>query len=189
MKWSVTIPAGVFQTGINFGLINPGTSIDGTLDLAITGTNTAQVTQDADNIALVIPVKTSNGQALPSTVKFDVPNMHWTARTGKIDFRLYGANVSVKIGLPSPVVFVCKPTKAVSFVSTKAVGVSTATTTTTIPATTTTEVASGGPTTTTPGQLVVTGAGSTLVQVLIALMFLDLGYLVLSLRRRPSNLR
>jgi hypothetical protein len=190
MKWSVTIPAGVFQTGINFGLINPGTSIDGTLDLAITGTNTVQVTQDADNIALVIPVKTSNGQALPSTVKFDVPTMHWTARTGKIDFRLYGANVSVKIGLPSPVVFVCKPTKPTSFVSTKAVGVSTATTTTTtIPATTTTQVASEAPGTTTPGQLVVTGAGSTLVQVLIALMFLDLGYLVLSLRRRPSRLR
>lgn len=187
MKWSVTIPAGVFQTGINFGLITPGTSIDGELDIAITGTNTAQSVQDPPKIDLVVPVKTSNGQALPSTVKFDVPDMTWTARSGKINFLMYGANVSVKIGLPSPVVFVCKPVKGGAFASTTAVGVSTATTT--IPATTTTAVASEAPTTTTPGQLVVTGAGSTLVQVLIALLFLDLGYLVLSLRRQPRSLR
>jgi hypothetical protein len=187
MKWSVTIPAGVFQTGINFGLITPGSSIDGELDLAITGTNTAQSVQDPAKIDLIVPVKTSNGQALSSTVKFDVPDMTWTARSGKINFLLYGANVSVKIGLPNPVVFVCKPTKGGAFATTEAVGVSTATTT--IPATTTTAVASEAPTTTTPGQLVVTGAGSTLVQVLIALIFLDLGYLVLSLRRRPRSLR
>ncbi|MFM2077704.1 MAG: hypothetical protein RJA49_1594, partial [Actinomycetota bacterium] len=134
MKWSVTIPAGVFQTGINFGLITPGTSIDGTLDLAITASNTVQTTQDSPKIPLVVPVRTgANGLALPSTVKFDVPDMTWTARTGKIDFLLYGANVSVRIGLPNPVVFVCKPTKGGPFVSTKAVGVSTATT---LPATT-----------------------------------------------------
>jgi hypothetical protein len=185
MKWSVTIPAGVFQTGINFGLITPGTSIDGTLDLAITATNTVQTTQDSPKIPLVVPVKTgANGLALPSTVKFDVPDMTWTARTGKIDFLLYGANVSVRIGLPNPVVFVCKPTKGGAFVSTKAVGVSTATT---LPATTsTTQVASEAPTTTVAGQLVVTGSTTaTLVQILIGLIFLDLGYLVLSLRRRP----
>ena len=101
---------------------------------------------------------------------------------GKIDFRMYGANVAVKIGLPSPVVFVCKPTAGGAFVSTKAVGQSTATTTST------TEVASEAPTTTTPGSLVVTGStGATIVQVIAALLLIDIGYLVLSLRRRPRR--
>ncbi len=188
MKWSVTIPAGVFQTGINFGLITPGSSISGSLDLAINGTNTAQGTQDAPKINLTIPVTVDGGGlAKPSTVKFDVPDMRWTALTGKIDFRMYGANVSVRIGLPNPVVFVCKPTAGGAFVSTKAVGVSSITTTTT-------EVASEAPSTTAAasggGSLVVTGStGATIVQILLALLLLDLGYLVLSLRRTPRRLR
>ena len=181
MKWSVTIPAGVFQTGINFGLITPGSNITGTLDLAINGTNTAQLTQDAPKINLTIPVTVdSAGQAKPSTVTFAVPDMKWTALSGKIDFRMYGANVAVKIGLPNPVVFVCKPTSGGPFVSTVAVGQSTATTTT--------EVASEAPTTTVAGSLVVTGStGATIVQVIAALLLIDLGYLVLSLRRKPRR--
>lgn len=183
MKWSVTIPAGVFQTGINFGLITPGSNIAGTLDLAINATNTAQVTQDAPKINLSIPVTVdSGGLAKASTVNFNVPDMTWTALSGKIDFRMYGANVAVKIGLPSPVVFVCKPTAGGAFVSTNAVGQSTATTTST------TEVASEAPTTTTPGSLVVTGStGATIVQIIAALLLIDLGYLVLSLRRKPRR--
>jgi hypothetical protein len=185
LKWSVTIPAGVFQTGINFGLITPGSNITGTLDLAVNGTNTAQATQDAPKINLTIPVTVDGGGlAKPSTVNFTVPDMTWTALSGKIDFRMYGANVAVKIGLPNPVVFVCKPTSGGPFVSTVAVGQSTATTTT--------EVASEAPapTTTVPGSLVVTGStGATIVQVIAALLLIDLGYLVLSLRRKPRRAR
>ncbi len=186
MAWKVTIPAGVFQTGINFGLITPGTSIKGTLDLAITGTNTQQTTQDSPKINLTIPVTTNaDGTAKPTTVSFTVADMQWTARSGKMDFSMYGANVSVSIGLPSPVVFVCKPTKGGAFVSSLAVGDSTATTTTIVDA--------GGPvptTTTLAGDLVVTGStGSMLVQLLAALLLLDIGYLVLSLRRSPRRAR
>jgi hypothetical protein len=183
LKWSVTIPAGVFQTGINFGLITPGSNISGTLDLAVNGTNTAQATQDAPKINLTIPVTVdAGGLAKPSTVNFTVPDMTWTALSGKIDFRMYGANVSVRIGLPNPVVFVCKPTSGGPFVSTVAVGQSTATTTT--------EVASEAPapSTTVAGSLVVTGStGATIVQVIAALLLIDLGYLVLSLRRKPRR--
>jgi hypothetical protein len=180
-KWSVTIPASVFQTGINFGLITPGTSIAGTLDLAINAKNTAQVTQDAPKIELTIPVTVdAGGLAKPSTVNFTVPDLTWTARSGRIDFRMYGANVGVRIGLPNPVVFVCKPKAGGPFVSTTAVGQSTATTTT--------EVASEAPTTTAAGSLVVTGStGATVVQVIVALLLVDLGYLMLSLRRRPRR--
>ena len=185
MAWKVTIPASVFQTGINFGLITPGSSIKGTLDLAITGTNTQQTTQDSPKINLTIPVTTNaDGTAKPTTVSFTVADMQWTARSGKMDFSMYGANVSVSIGLPSPVVFVCKPTKGGAFVSSLAVGESTATTTTIVDA--------GGPvpTTTIAGELVVTGStGSMLVQLLAGLLLLDIGYLVLSLRRSPRRAR
>lgn len=181
MKWRVTIPAGVFQTGINFGLLSPGTPVTGTLDLAIKGTKTAQDVQDATKINLTVPVTVNaQGQANPSTVEFTVPDMKWTALSGKIDFSMYGANVSVKIGLPNPVVFVCKPASAAPFLSITAVGSSSITTTT--------EVATEGPTTTV-GQLVVTGPGDSLwVQGLAALALLDLGYLVLSLRA-PRRMR
>ncbi len=188
MKWSVTIPASVFQTGINFGLITPGSTITGSLDLAVNGTNTLQGTQDAPKINLTIPVTVDGaGQAKASTVNFAVPDMDWTALSGKIDFRMYGANVSVRIGLPNPVVFVCKPTGGAAFVSTNAVGSSSITTTTT-------EVASEAPSTTAAagggGSLVVTGStGATIVQALLALLLLDLGYLVLSLRRTPRRVR
>ena len=135
----------------------------------------------APKINLTIPVTVdAGGLAKPSTVNFTVPDTTWTALSGKIDFRMYGANVGVKIGLPNPVVFVCKPTKGGAFVSTNAVGQSTITTTT--------EVASEAPTTTAAGSLVVTGStGATIVQVIAALLLLDLGYLVLSLRRRPRR--
>jgi hypothetical protein len=183
MVWKVTIPASVFQTGINFGLITPGSTIKGTLDLAITGTNTLQTTQDSTKLNLNFPVATNpDGTAKPATVSFTVADMQWTARSGKMDFSMYGANVSVSIGLPSPVVFVCKPTKGGAFVSSLAVGESTATTTTI--------VASEGPvpTTTIAGELVVTGStGSMLVQLLAGLLLLDIGYLVLSLRRSPRR--
>jgi hypothetical protein len=183
MAWKVTIPASVFQTGINFGLITPGSTIKGTLDLAITGTNTLQTTQDSTKLNLNFPVATNpDGTAKPATVSFTVADMQWTARSGKMDFSMYGANVSVSIGLPSPVVFVCKPTKGGAFVSSLAVGESTATTTTI--------VASEGPvpTTTIAGELVVTGStGSMLVQLLAGLLLLDIGYLVLSLRRSPRR--
>jgi hypothetical protein len=119
---------------------------------------------------------------MSATVSFTVADMQWTARSGKMDFSMYGANVSVSIGLPSPVVFVCKPTKGGAFVSSLAVGESTATTTTI--------VASEGPvpTTTIAGELVVTGStGSMLVQLLAGLLLLDIGYLVLSLRRSPRR--
>lgn len=187
MKWSVTIPASVFQTGINFGLITPGSTISGSLDLAINATHTVQGTQDAPKINLTIPVTVDGGGlAKPSTVNFAVPDMDWTALSGTIDFRMYGANVSVKIGLPNPVVFVCKPTAGGAFVSTNAVGSSSITTTTEVAseAPSTTAAASGG------GSLVVTGStGATIVQVLLALLLLDIGYLVLSLRRTPRRLR
>jgi len=186
MAWKVTIPASVFQTGINFGLIAPGSTIKGTLDLAITGTNTLQTTQDSAKINLNIPVTTNpDGTAKPATVSFTVADMQWTARSGKMDFSMYGANVSVSIGLPSPVVFVCKPTSGGAFVSSLAVGQSTATTTTV--------VESGGPvatSTTLAGELVVTGStGSMLVQLIAGLLLLDIGYLVLSLRRSPRRAR
>ena len=185
MGWKVTIPASVFQTGINFGLITPGSTIKGTLDLAITGTNTVQTTQDSAKINLNIPVTTNaDGTAKPATVSFTVADMQWTARSGKMDFSMYGANVSVSIGLPQPVVFVCKPTSGGAFVSSVAVGESTATTTTIVDA--------GGPvpTTTIAGELVVTGStGSMLVQLIAALLLLDIGYLVLSLRRSPRRAR
>lgn len=186
MKWNVTIPASVFQTGINFGLITPGSTISGSLDLAINATHTVQGTQDAPKINLTIPVTVDGGGlAKPSTVNFSVPDMDWTALSGTIDFRMYGANVSVKIGLPNPVVFVCKPTAGGAFVSTNAVGSSSITTTTT-------EVASEAPSTTAAaaggGSLVVTGStGATIVQVLLALLLLDIGYLLLSLRRAPRR--
>jgi hypothetical protein len=104
---------------------------------------------------------------------------------------MYGANVAVKLTPTLQVVFVCKPTTTGPFVSTNAVGVSTATTTTTS-TTTTVRVASGAvvPTSTTvaASNLVRTGpSGSIVVQVLAALLFLDLGYLVLSLRRSPRR--
>jgi hypothetical protein len=186
LAWKVTIPASVFQTGINFGLITPGSTIKGTLDLAITGTNTVQTTQDSAKINLNIPVTTNpDGTAKPATVSFTVADMQWTARSGKMDFSMYGANVSVSIGLPSPVVFVCKPTSGGAFVSSTAVGQSTATTTT--------AVESGGPvatSTTVAGELVVTGStGSMLVQLIAGLLLLDIGYLVLSLRRSPRRAR
>ncbi|MFZ4718345.1 MAG: hypothetical protein ACOYMR_02905 [Ilumatobacteraceae bacterium] len=185
MKWGVTIPASVFQTGINFGLITPGSNISGSMDLAIKGTNTTEGTQDAPKIDITIPVTVgADGQARPSTVQFTVPDMAWTARSGRIDMSMYGANVSVRIGLPNPVVFVCKPTAGTPFVSTKAVGVSTATTTTVVEseAPTPTTVDGGG------GELVVTGSTTaTFVQILIALLLLDIGYLVLSLRRSPRR--
>ena len=189
MKWKVTIPASVFQTGINLGLVTPGVPITGTLDLAITSTNTQQTTQDSPKLPLSVPVTAgADGLALPSTVAFDVPDMTWTARSGKIDMAMYGANVTVKLTPTLQVVFVCKPTTTGPFVSTNAVGVSTATTSTT----TTVRVASGAvvPTSTTVAaqSLVRTGpSGSIVVQVLAALVFLDLGYLALSLRRSPRR--
>jgi mucin-2 len=181
MKWDVTIPAGVFQTGLNLGLISAGTPLQGLLDLGILGTNTAQGVQDVRNIGLTVPVLTdSAGAALPSTVKFDVPNASWTALTGQMDFSMNGAEVSVKVG-PLSVLFKCKPTSGGPFVSTRATGVS--------HITTTTRVASGGPTVgAAGGTLVSTGPRDNLwIQLLAALVLLDLGYLTMSLLRRPRR--
>jgi hypothetical protein len=67
-------------------------------------------------------------------------------------------------------------------VSTNAVGVSTATTTTLVSS------AAVAPTTTVAQSLVVTGpSGSLVVQILMGLVLLDLGYLTLSLRRSPRR--
>jgi len=181
MKWDVTIPAAVFQTGLNLGLISAGTPLQGLLDLSIKGTNTAQGVQDAANIALTVPVQTDGaGAALPSTVKFDVPNLGWTALTGQMDFSMSGAHVSVKVG-PLSVVFNCKPTSGGPFVSAQASGVS--------HITTTTSVASGGPTVgAAGGRLVSTGPRDNLwIQLLAALLLLDLGYLTMSLLRSPRR--
>ena len=181
-KWSVTVPAGVFQTGINFNLITPGQNLVGGLDLAIKGTNTLQGTQDSTGIKLAFPVTVdAAGAALPSTVEFTVPESTWTSMSGTIDFVFYGGNVSVSIGLPKPVIFVCKPTTSAPYVSALVVGQSSATTalpTTVKPVTT---ITSGY-------QLAVTGpTENLLVQVLIGLLFLDLGYLALSLLRSPRR--
>jgi hypothetical protein len=184
-KWAVTIPASVFQTGINLSLITPGQTITGGLDLAISATNTTQGTQDSTGISLAIPVTVgATGAALPATIEFAVPDSSWTAKSGKIDFTFYGGNVSVSIGLPKPVVFVCKPTTTTPYLSAVVVGQSSATTTTAAP-TTTVKAATA---TTTAATLVVTGPTENLVvQVLVALLFLDLGYLTLSLLRSPRR--
>jgi hypothetical protein len=184
MKWDVTIPAAVFQTGLNLGLISAGTPLQGLLDLSIQGTNTAQGVQDAANIGLTVPVQTDGtGAALPSTVKFDVPNLSWTALTGQMDFSMSGAHVSVKVG-PLSVVFNCKPTSGGAFVTAQAKGVSHITTTTTA-------VASGGPTVgAAGGRLVSTGPRDNLwIQLVAALVLLDLGYLTMSLLRSPRRRR
>jgi hypothetical protein len=183
MKWDMTIPAAVFQTGMNLGVITPGTPVPGTLDLAIQGTNTAQGVQNAPNIALTVPVQTDgNGAAVPSNVKFDVPNLSWTALSGQMDFSFYGAHVAVKVG-PLNVVFICKPTSGGPFVSARANGVSNITTTT--------KVASGGPTVGAAGaRLVSTGPHDNLWMLLLAgLVLLDLGYLTMSLLRSPRRRR
>ena len=180
MHWDVNIPAGVFQTGINLGLVTPGASIPGLLDLAFKGSNTAQGVQSAPIVNLIVPVHTdSAGAAIDSTVKFDVPNLSWTALTGKIDLSMFGAHVTVTIG-PLKVVFTCTPTTSGPFVSTLAVGVSNITTTTTRVAS---AAGAAGPT------LVSTGPrGNLWIQLLAALVLLDLGYLTLTLRRSPQAL-
>jgi hypothetical protein len=91
-----------------------------------------------------------------------------------------GAEVSVKVG-PLSVLFKCKPTSGGPFVSTRATGVS--------HITTTTRVASGGPTVgAAGGTLVSTGPRDNLwIQLLAALVLLDLGYLTMSLLRRPRR--
>ncbi len=180
-KWSVTVPAGVFQTGINFNLIQAGQSLVGGLDLAIQGTNTVQGTQDSTGIVLAIPVTVDGaGAALPSTIEFTVPDSTWTSKSGTIDFTFYGGNVSVSIGLPKPVIFVCKPTTSAPYVSALVIGQSLAITA---------PPATAPPVTVATGrQLAVTGpTESLLVQVLIGLLFLDLGYLVLSVLRSPRR--
>jgi hypothetical protein len=173
----------VFQTGLNLGLISAGTPVPGLLDLAIKGTNTEQGIQDAANIGLTVPVQTDGtGAALPSTVKFDVPNMSWTALSGQMDFSMSGAHVTVTVG-PLKVAFNCKPTAGGAFVSAQASGVS--------HITTTTSVASGGPTVgAAGGTLVSTGPRDNLwIQLLAALVLLDLGYLTMSLLRAPRRRR
>jgi hypothetical protein len=183
MSWDVTVPATVFQTGLNLGLLTPGTSVTGALDLSLKGTNTAQGVQTATAIALSVPVNVdSAGKAVASTVKFDVPNQSWTALTGAMAFSMNASKVSVKVG-PLNVLFTCKVTSGGPFVSSTATGVS--------HITTTTSVASGGPTVgAAGGTLVSTGPrGDLLIQLLAALVLLDLGYLTMSLLRTPRRRR
>jgi hypothetical protein len=155
--------------------------VAGLLDLSLKGTNTAQGVQDAKNISLSVPVLTdSAGAAIASTVKFDVPSMAWTALSGRIDFSMSGARISVTVG-PAKVVFTCTPTNPGAFVSTQANGVSNITTTT--------RVASGGPSVGgAGGRLASTGPHDNLWVLLLAgLVLLDLGYLTMSLLRSPRR--
>ena len=182
LSWDVTVPDSVFQVGLNLGLLTPGATVTGALDLSLKGTNTAQGVQTATAIALSIPVNVdAAGKAVPSKVKFDVPNQSWTSLTGAMAFSMNGAKVSVKVGALN-ILFTCKVTGGGPFVSSTASGDSHITTTTTA-------VASGGPTAGgSGGKLVSTGPRDNLwIQLLAALVLLDLGYLTLSLLRTPRR--
>ena len=173
MKWSVTIPDTVFTAGLGLGLITPGTPINGTLTLSITGTNTAEGTQNLPKINLSVPVLVDGaGAAKSSTVAFNVPNVKWTAGTGTMNFSMHGASVAVKLGVLN-VAFECKATKGGPFLRSAAGGA----------ANTGTSVASEA-----PGGLVATGPRDNLwMQLVLAVLLLDLGYLTLSLRRSPRR--
>ena len=186
--WKVTVPGSVFDAGINFGLLTPGQVITGTLDVSIEGANTVEGRQAAKGIQVSIPVQlTAEGKGASATVQFTIADFTWTALTGNIPFRFYGATVSVNIGLPNPVAFVCTPVNTNAYLQTTGEGA------TSLTAATTTSVASAGPTTTATGVAAASGGsipttGSSdnlIVQIAVGLLLLDIGYLVLTLRRAP----
>jgi hypothetical protein len=176
--WRVTIPASVFQAGLNFGLLTAGQTIDGSVTIVVAATNTVETTREA-KLDVQVPVNVQAGQALAAVVDLPLPDQTWTAVSGPIDFSFRSATVSVDIGLPNPVAFSCTPTAAGPYLSTSAVG------TTTLTTTTISGVASQPPAP--PRRLPTTGADRTvLVQALVALLLLDLGYLALS-SLRPAR--
>jgi hypothetical protein len=179
LDWSVTVPASVFQTGINLGLISDGQKIDVTIGVAISASNTLERNASVGNLQVAVTVKAPGGTATDAVVPFSLKDISWTALSGPIDFRFTGATVSVDIGVIT-VDFNCSPTSNDVFVKTLAVGESTITTTTSV---------ASSPATTVPKSLPTAGVrDSLLFQGMVALLLLDLGYLLLSsLRPAPRR--
>lgn len=108
--WKVTVPASVLQTGINLGLLHAGDSPAGSAKVSVFATNTQQGTVKADPVAVVIgPIALGgDGQALPASTSFAVPDMKWTAVGGTVAFSMSAADIDVSIG-PLVITFSCTP--------------------------------------------------------------------------------
>jgi hypothetical protein len=180
LDWSVTVPASVFQTGINLGLITDGQEVALTIGVGVSGSNTLERNATVRDIRTTVRVAAPGGTAADAVVPFSLADINWTALSGPIEFRFTGSNVSVDIGLPFAVDFSCSPTSTDVFVRSLGVGESAITTTT--------SVASSATATTAPKTLVATGAPqSLLLQVMVALLLLDLGYLLITSIRPPRR--
>jgi hypothetical protein len=191
-KWKVIVPASVIQTGLGLGLLTPGTPVSGVLSATVNGDNTKEVQASWNDVPLTVPVAVDgNGNASPATIEFTLPDRTWVALTGQIDFRFVSAKVTVSIPVVGSVVFTCASNTTNAYLHTEAVGTTNlaADPPTTPPPTTTpstavaTTVASGA-------TIPTTGAGlPIIVQIAFAFLIIDVGYLVLSLRRKPRYRR
>jgi hypothetical protein len=188
-KWKVTVPASILQAGIGLGALTPGTPVNGLLTATVNGDNTKEVQASWEDMSLPIPVAVdAEGKALPAVVEFTLPDRTWTALMGNIRFRFVSAKMTVNVPPLGAVIFACNSNTTNAYLQTEAVG--------------TTDLAADPPTTPPPttaatattvassATIPTTGAGlPIIVQIAFAMLIVDIGYLVLSLRRKPRYRR
>jgi hypothetical protein len=182
-RWTVTVPASVLNTGIGLGLLAPGDTISGAVRGGVAGTNTLEGVVEFGPVPISvgpIEVDPDFGEALPAEVTFDPGDLVFTASGGQADFSLAFASVDVAIG-PIELTFECTPTVlGLVFVSTEVIGDPLQP-----PATPATAEQAGA----TTGTLPATGASGLLLQLLIAAILIDVGYLGWSAARPATGRR
>src|SRR5262249_28941548 len=150
--------------------------------------NTVEGRQSITGIPLSVPVHIVNGHGADAIVAFKLADRMWTALNGTITFAFGGGSVSVKIpAIPNPITFTCTPTNTNAYLQTTAQGTTTLTAAPTSSSSSTSSTVASQAVSDTSGTIPTTGGGPAVVlQILIGLLLLDIGYLVLSLRRKPK---
>jgi hypothetical protein len=191
-SWEVTVPGSTLQAGVNLDLLAPGDTVGGTVTPKLFGSNTAEGSVAGAGVPVTIgPIQVDGaGMVLPATTTFSPANTSWTAVGGDVAYSMDTTTFLLVIG-PLKIGFTCTPDD-----TTKAIVTTTVVGQTDIPAAgrdpapaATATVAGVTTTSTTGGTLPVTGSSSLMVQIALALILIDGGYMLLSAtkpaRRRP----
>jgi hypothetical protein len=187
-SWTVGVPGPLLDTGINLGLLAPGQLVDGTVTAAVFASNTKEGTVVAAPAPVQfgpIEVDPVTGLAKDGKATFAVADMTWTAVGGDVAYVMAPTKVQVAIGTIK-VDFACAPADAsVHIVTTTVTGKTDIPAATQVEGEVVTQPAAGQPVAGEP--LARTGAPELLRNVVLALILLDLGYLLVTAARAPRR--
>jgi hypothetical protein len=148
-KFTISVPAGLLQQGVNVDLIHNGDQVPSTVTVVVKGLNTVEQThsyvihQTAVISTVKVPVSKTfpkGVKALPLVATVNLPDTHWTPVSATKDVAFFETSMKIVshlklgTGLAVTATFICTPTKGLAFVAVGATGVANITTPTVPPA-------------------------------------------------------